>query len=328
MTHRSRIVLFATEGCGISQKHSVAKLLDWFLPFARNQGQSFCKASARFDLGLSRTTPTLTFRPSQLRSVEDKRATGDREATEFDDPGLNWAEIPENVVMNDGCSKISVGAALEIWRAYKKFWGISGPLPSAFQGRIGGAKGLWMIGDESFTKDPEHLEIWIKISESQLKFKPHPEDESDATFDPLRLTFEVTRYSSSPAHSDLHISFIPIMAARGVPRDDIARYMQQRLDIARSDLLERMADPVKLYEYVHQNGSTTREGLDMAWQAALPLALEDRIKLLLESGFSPCSLQVLAKDVARFVKKQHLRQESKLKTPLGKATFLYAWRIL
>ncbi|KAF3050045.1 hypothetical protein E8E11_006510 [Didymella keratinophila] len=311
------------QGCGISQNRTVGELLDWFLPFARNQDQSFCKAYARFDLGLSRITPTLAFRPSQLRFVQDKKANGDREATEFNDPGLNWAEVPANIVMNDGCSRMSVGAAIEVWRMFKKFWGTSGPLPSAFQGRIGGAKGLWMISDESFTKEPEHLEIWIEISEKQLKFKPHPEDESDATFDPIRLTFEVSNYSSSPAHSDLHISFIPIMADRGVPRDDIADYMRERLDVARNDLLKRVTDPVKLYEYVYKSSSTTREGSDMAWQAALPLALEDKIKLLLESGFSPCSLQILANNVGRYVKKQHLLQESKLKPPLGKATYLY-----
>ncbi|KAF3039373.1 hypothetical protein E8E12_006968 [Didymella heteroderae] len=322
MTHRSRIVLFATEGCGIT-KCTVGKMLNWFLPFARNQGQSFCKAYARFDLGLSRTTPTFTFKPSQLRFVKDKKATGDIEATEFDDPEMVWTQVPGNPVMNDGCSRMSVGAALEIWKLYKKFCRITGPLPSAFQGRIGGAKGLWMISDESFTKDPEQLVIWIEISESQLKFKPHLKDESDATFDRLQLTFEVSNFSSSPAHSDLHISFIPIMADRGVPRDDIANYMRERLDVARSDLLERVTDPVKLYEYVHKNSSMSREGPDMAWQAALPLAMEDKIKLLLESGFSPCNLQVLAKNVCRFINKLHLRQESKLKTPLGKATYLY-----
>jgi hypothetical protein len=218
---------------------------------------------------------------------------------------------------------MSVGAALEIWKHYKKFWGVSGSLPSAFQGRIGGAKGLWMVSAESFTRDPEHLAIWIRINDSQLKFDPHPEDLSDATFDPLRLTFEVSNYSSAPAHSELHISFIPIMADRGVPRDVIANYMNERLDADRVELLERICDPIKLYEYIHRNSSTSRDGFDMAWQAALPLLLEEKIKLLLESGFSPSRLQVLAKHVSRFIKKQHLLQESKLKTPLGKATYLY-----
>ena len=323
VTHKSRIVLFATKGCGIDRNYTVGQMLNWFLPFAYNTHEYSCKAYARLDLGLSRTTPTLIFKPSQLIFVGDTLANGDREATEFDDPSLKWGQIPGRQVMNDGCSVMSVGAALEIWKLYKKFWGISGPLPSAFQGRIGGAKGLWMVSGESFTKDPEHLATWIRISKSQLKFQPHPEDSSDATFDPLRLTFEVLNHSSAPAHTDLHISFIPIMADRGVPRDIIADYMKERLDVGRSELLERISDPVKLYEYVHKNGSASREGSDMPWQAALPLTLEDKIKLLLESGFSPLKLQILAKNISRFVKRQHLLQESKLKTPFGKATYLY-----
>lgn len=323
VTHRFRIVLFATEGCGISQKRTVGEMLNWFLPFEQNLNQSFCKAFARFDLGLSRTTPTLVFKPTQLIRVHDTLANGDREATEFDDPCFKWGQAPSDQVMNDGCSVISVGAALEIWKLLKKTVGINGPLPCAFQGRIGGAKGLWMVSAESFTKDPDHLAIWIKISDSQLKFEPHPEDLSDATFDEIRLTFEVSNFSQTPAHSDLHISFIPIMADRGVPRDTIADFMRERLDAARSDLLDKVKDPVKLYEYVHKNSAASREGSDMAWQAAMPIALGDKIKLLLESGFSPLKLQMLAKNVSRFIKKQHLHQESKLKTPLGKATYLY-----
>lgn len=323
VTHRFRIVLFATEGCGIGQKYTVGEMLNWFLPFSQNLHQSFCKAYARFDLGLSRTTPTLIFKPSQITYVDDILANGDHEATEFDDPSFRWPTISRGQVMNDGCSVMSVGAALEIWRLYKKSWAVTGPLPSAFQGRIGGAKGLWTVSDESFTKDPEHLAIWIKVNNSQLKFRPHQKDETDAEFDPLRLTFEVSDYSSAPARSDLHISFIPIMADRGVPREVIANYMIERLDADRTELLERVSDPVKLYEYVHKNGSTARESTGMSWQAALPWALDDKIKLLLEAGFSPVELQVLAKHVSRFVKRRHLLQESKLKTPLGKATFLF-----
>ena len=322
VTHRFRIVLFATEGRGISRKYTVGEMLNWFLPFEQNMDQSFCKAYARYDLGLSRTTPTYVFKPSQIIRVRDVRADGKREATDFDDPRLKWATIPDRKVMNDGCCVMSVGAALEIWKHFKKFWGVSGPLPSAFQGRIGGAKGLWTLSAESFTKDPEHLSIWIRINDSQLKFDPHPEDHTDA-FDRLRLTFEVSNHSSAPAHSELHISFIPIMADRGVPRDVIADYMSELLDADRNELLERVCDPIKLYEYVHRNSSTSRDGSEMPWQAAMPMLLEEKIKLLLESGFSPLHLQVLAKHVSRFVKKQHLLQESKLKTPLGKATYLY-----
>ncbi|KAJ8106796.1 hypothetical protein OPT61_g9304 [Boeremia exigua] len=322
-THSFRVVLFATEGCGITHKYSLGELTNWFFPFNENLEQGFCKAFARLDLGLSRTTPALIFKPSQVIYVDDILANGDPEATEFDDPRFKWKLVSSSEVMNDGCSIVSVGAALEIWRLYKKFWGVTGPLPSGFQGRIGGAKGLWMVSAESYTKDPEHLEIWIKISKSQLKFCPHPDDLSDATFDRLRLTFEVSNYSTAPRPAELHISFIPIMTDRGVPRDVIAEYIRERLDADRSELLDTLTDPVKLYEYVHKNSSKSKEGADMPWQASLPSNLDDKLKLFLESGASPVQLQILAKYLLRFIKKQHLLQESKLRTPLGKGTYLY-----
>lgn len=323
VTHDKRIILFATNGCGIQEPCSIGKMLDWFLPFARNQTQTFCKAYARFDLGLSRTVPTLVFKPSQIRLVDDVKSNGESEATEFNDPTLYWKDIPDNKVMNDGCSRMSVGAAHAIWKHLKKATGVNGPLPSAIQGRIGGAKGMWMISAESFTKDPEDIDIWIEISKSQLKFEPHKADLSDDTFHPHRLTFEVSQFSSSPRHSELHISYIPIMADRGVSRDLMAEYMIERLDAERAELLERLADPVRLYDYIHRNSASSSDGVDMPWQAALPSALEEKIKFLLESGFSPTKLQFLARSVQRFIRDQHLSQESSLRAPLGKCTYLY-----
>jgi hypothetical protein len=323
VTHDTRIVLFATNGCGIQEPCCVGEMLDWFLPFAQNKTQTFCKAYARFDLGLSRTIPTLEFKPSQIRRVKDVKSNRESEAAQFNDPTLYWKDVPENLVMNDGCSRMSVGAAHAIWKHLKKTMGMNDPLPSAFQGRIGGAKGMWMISAESFTKDPDDIDVWIEISNSQLKFDPHEADLSDATFDPHRLTFEVLQFSSRPKSSELHISFIPIMADRGVSCDLMAEYVRERLDAERIELLERLADPVRLYDYIHRHSASSSDGIDMPWQAALPLAREEKIKFLLESGFLPKELQYLARSVERFVRDQHRSQESSLCAPLGKATYLY-----
>ncbi|KZM24659.1 uncharacterized protein EKO05_0007083 [Ascochyta rabiei] len=321
--HDMRIVLFATKGYSIEEPCTIGEMLNWFFPFARNQKQSFCKAFARIDLGLSKTTPALGFKPSQVIRVRDILANGESEAVEYNDPTLHWKDVPYGQVMNDGCSLVSVGAAHKIWKYLKDATGVSGPLPSAFQGRIGGAKGMWMISAESYTKDPEHLDIWIKISDSQLKFESHEADLCDDIFDPHRLTFEVSNYSSSPAHSELHISFIGIMADRGVERDVIADSMIERLNADRAELLDKVTDPVKMYDYVHRNSASSDAGVDMQWQAGLPSLLKEKIKLLLESGFSPIKLQYLAKSVERFIKAQHNSQESSLRAPLGKATYLF-----
>jgi hypothetical protein len=316
-----RVVLFAIEGIGIRRPCAVGDMLDWFFPFAKNQHQSFCKAYARLDLGLSKTVPTLVFKPSQIRYVEDIAADGTPEDTRFDDKSLHWPHIDDKPVMNDGCSVMSLGAAREIWRIYKTKTGITERFPTAFQARIGGAKGLWVVSSEVHNGPPP---IWIEISKSQLKFDPHSDDYFDETFDPLRLTFELVNYSSSPSPSDLHLSFIPIMVDRGVPRAAIEKIMADRLRLERAELLETLVDPARTYDWVHKLGSTSAEDLeDLLWQAALPLALREKVKLLLESGFHPTEEPFLGASLTRLVKQEHLYEEQKLRIPLGKSAFLY-----
>ncbi|KAG9191956.1 hypothetical protein G6011_10690 [Alternaria panax] len=315
VVHDKRIVLFATEGCGIEQPCSVGQMMHQFLPFDANRNQGFCKAFARIELGLSRTIPTLCFDTRQIIHVRDDFATTDPEDIRFNDPKLQWQAFPNNTVMNDGCSIISVGAALVIWQLYKKATGVSGPLPSAFQGRIGGAKGLWMISAESFTKDPQHLKYWIKINRSQWKFHP-PLDQSHH-----HRTFEVSNYSSTPSPSELHISFIPILIDRGIKREVVAGLMKESLDTERSKLLELLPDPVKIYDWVHRNG--TKAQTEPSWQGALPISLEEKVKFMLESGFLPTKFPYLARILERFIQTKHILQESKLRVPLAKSAFFY-----
>ncbi|KAF2657604.1 hypothetical protein K491DRAFT_318144 [Lophiostoma macrostomum CBS 122681] len=330
-----RVVLFATEGIGINNACSVGEMLNWFFPFAKNQEQSICKAFARVDLGLSRTVPTLAFEPSQVKYIEDTYADGTLEDVRFNDLGLAWPESDKEEdedenengckgrVMNDGCSLVSYDAAREIWRLYKEKTGITTPMPSAFQARIGGAKGMWMVSPDSnshYTRPPD---FWIKISKSQLKFEPHREDESTKTHDSRRLTFEVVRFSSGPSQSDLHLSFIQILVDRGVPLEAIEQTIIRRLDLERAELLKILMDPAQVYAWVHKQGLGTQDSQNKPRQAAFPLALGDRIKIMLESGFSPTAEPYLGQCLRRIIKQQQLFEEQKLRIPLGKSTILF-----
>jgi hypothetical protein len=316
-----RVVLFATSGIGITEKVPVGEMVNWFFPLTapKNRDQSFCKAFARLDLGLSRTVPTLVFKPSQVIWAEDITADGTPEDARFNDPSLRWPEIEDGAVMNDGCSRISLGAAQEIWKLYKKRTGVYERLPTAFQARIGGAKGLWVVAPEIQRRSP--LPVWIEISKSQRKFERHPEDHFDETIDPLRFTFEVVNYSTSPAPSDLHLSFITILVDRGVPRESIEAIMRRYLDREREDLLDILKDPVRTYDWVCKQEAGSKDNVQ--WQAALPLSLGDRVKLLLESGFTPTEEPYLGKCLTWAINSQHLWEEQKLRIPLGKSTFLF-----
>jgi hypothetical protein len=322
-THDKRIVLFAIAGNDI-ESISLGSMFNWFIPLKLNAYQGYTKIFSRGDLGLSRTVPTLVFRPSEVKHVPDILSNGEAECTEFNDSRLKWEIVPEAQVMNDGCSLISVAAAQRVWRLYREAMGMreAQALPSAFQGRIGGAKGMWIVSGESFSKDPKDLAVWIQINDSQLKFQPHGEDLLDDSFDPLRLTFEVSNYSTAPCASELHISFIPILVDRGVPRETIASMMTTRLDADRTELLEALSDSTRLYEWIHRNGAKTSSG-EISWHAALPVVLEEKIKLMLEAGFLPTKSPYLADAIERFVQNKQVTKESKLRTPLGKSAFLF-----
>lgn len=320
-----KLVLFATEGVGIDEPISIGAMLNWFLPFKANKDQSFCKVYARYDLGLSRTIPTLSFKPSQVRYVSDIWADNTPENATFNDGPLftGCQKSDTRVVMNDGCAQISVGAALEVWKKKCKATDSKEPLPSALQGRIGGAKGLWTVCGEPSTTDPSELAIWIEVTESQQKFQPHDEDlRDDLNYDIHRLTFDYVNHSSRPSPAPLHISFIPILADRGVPQNDIAKLAKACLDAERQKLLETLLEPVKLYHWLHQYAGSGN-GEDLSWDAGLPRSMSSRIGCLLQSGFYPANEPFLAGLLCRFIKTKQTEMEEKLKIPLGKATNLY-----
>jgi len=124
--------------------------------------------------------------------------------------------------MNDGCALMSRKLANRICEQL----GIRGDIPSAFQGRIAGAKGLWMVDSERskhrvFSENGGD-DIWIEISDSQLKIKPHPIDWKDPV-DEEKLTFEVVNWSKPLHPVDLNIQLLNILEYGGDVKEYIAK---------------------------------------------------------------------------------------------------------
>ncbi|KAF1976229.1 hypothetical protein BU23DRAFT_528630 [Bimuria novae-zelandiae CBS 107.79] len=318
-----RIIMFATSGVGIDAPMSIGEMLNWFYPFEdrKNINQTVCKAYARLDLGLSRTIPALEFLPSQVILVKDVLADGTPENTKHNDVSIEWPqEYPKHVVMNDGCSRMSYGAALKIWNTVKEFTGSDDPLPSAFQGRIGGAKGVWMINDEPSFVNPDEPD-WIEISKSQLKFNFHAEDRTDSAYDRHRVAFDYVDHSRKPVPKALHISFIPILVDRGVPWKVIADLTIERQDADRKQLLHNLSDPERMYPWVHREDRGSRSDVPQ-WEAGMQQYFPNKIKFLYESGFLPNQEPYLADCICSFIRSRQIRMESKLKVPLTKSTYV------
>jgi len=85
-------------------------------------------------------------------------------------------------------------------------------------------------------------EIWIEVSDSQRKFRPHDEDLKDDTFDPQRLTFEVNTWPRKPTPSVLYRDYLPILEDRGVSKTvleiffvNLLKQEKQKLELAISE---------------------------------------------------------------------------------------------
>lgn len=281
------MVLFATEVA--RSTIGVEEVINWFLPTQSNIGQLQCKAYARLELGFSKTLPTLTFFPSQIREVPDI-ADGTTESTSFLERGQRLREIfdPKNPkVMNDGCSLLSVGAARQIAR----YLGLAEPPPSVFQARIGCWKGIWMVDVQNLPHERQD-DIWIEVTPTQRKFYRHPEDLSDTTFDRRRTTFEVITWSMPPVSARLSPTLIPILVDRGVSEQALHGLYHASLAYERKNMMDAAQNAQLLYRWVYSKASVIQddqEDTEKVWLGSLPFS---KPKAALSTDFYPTNYRI------------------------------------
>ena len=281
------VKLFATHGSGLAENNhdsalrghscTVAQLVDWFMPLLKNGTSNACKMYSRLELGFTKTYPTITFSATQIHEVEDVRNNTSSDATHQASSGSEDVGI----VMNDGCSRISLAAAQRIWTLLDK----PGEAPTAFQGRIGNAKGLW-IKHRDLERDAVDP-IWIETSESQRKFQRHAEDYEDSTADSFRTTFDVLDWSAPLSASQTSPSLLPILDDRGVSRDAVAGCAREHLSSERDEFFESLRDPVALACWVSEKfpACESEDGYE-ARQGCLPKGRAERIVRLTQAGFT------------------------------------------
>jgi hypothetical protein len=190
--------------------------------------------------------------------------------------------------MTDGCAAISVGAALLICEKLPL-----GSRPSAFQGRINGAKGMWYISADYATTNQEHLDVWIEIRKSQVKVQFRREDLHPVLCEPDRWSFDVVTHSRPPRTSVVHHDFMQILEDCGVPRAVLKDMAGERLDIHIQELMTAIDDPAALTlwrcQYFRQSENPKAPSREF------PSVPASKTKLLVEeAGYMPKQSQMLA----------------------------------
>ncbi|KAI2083494.1 hypothetical protein LOZ36_005572 [Ophidiomyces ophidiicola] len=306
---RSKVHLFAVDGCDfsgrierllyaslpgeVSEKHtpmSVEAMFNWHMPIQSNNHQKDCKLFQRLSLGLSRTIPTVTLQPNQIIRLEDTEP-----------------------VMNDGCALMSPRLAILI----KEMLGLQDENPSCFQGRIAGAKGIWMVDSPASTLHSND-DIWIQISDSQRKIFPHPAGSN--VYDDHQRTFEVVSWSRPLRPVNLNVQLLMVLQHGGVHRDRLRELIRREVDDWYNEFKRILPSGVASRAWVQRQGPSDKRKTRRVED--FPTESSEQAILLLDSGFQPFKLPFLMELLTMFLKDYCTLLDS-LKIKIPESTYAY-----
>ncbi|KAL9105690.1 MAG: hypothetical protein Q9227_009174 [Pyrenula ochraceoflavens] len=272
---------------------SIHDLLDWYMPFGKNLNSTDCKLFQRLALGLSKNTATVIFTAAEFVWLKDKEP-----------------------VMNDGCARISKSAANDIAGRL----GLQST-PSVFQGRIAGAKGIWMVEQDDAFGQSSDRGYCIEVSDSQLKFSPHPRD--NALADPEQRTFEVNSWSQPPRVASLTKQFLTILYDRGVPFQVLQNFMRAETHDFFENLRNSMSSSLKLRTWMQTALRYSRSPDGVQYQGPWPSKYEEQAIYLIESGFLPDSCPQLLSHLRSFLYDYFDRYIEKMAITIPRTTDVY-----
>ncbi|KAI8137351.1 RNA dependent RNA polymerase-domain-containing protein [Fennellomyces sp. T-0311] len=232
-----KVILFATEGPYLKDTLTIRQVIDWHIPILENWDMTISKFASRMSLGYSNSIPTLAFEPDQIQYIDDV----------YSDEQGN-----EETCMTDGCGLISVSAMRRIMGLEH-----ADTLPCAIQGRIGGAKGVWIVEPTLDFNSGD----WIQIRASQQKFKTGVQ-QFDMKSDPIHFTFDLVKNSICIYPSNLNTQFIQCLSSGGVPTsvfvDLLTEYLQRLTMVVTENRNIRL-----LRDWISKTGSIMRARWEM-----------------------------------------------------------------
>ncbi|KAL2015359.1 hypothetical protein VTK56DRAFT_5756 [Thermocarpiscus australiensis] len=273
----------------------VSQMLDWLLQLEQNEGQPHLKLFSRIQLGLSKTYPAVIFEKEQIIHHPQDILS------------------PIGKIMNDGIGRMSRSVARKIRDAL----GLA-DIPSAVQGRMGSAKGMWLM-DVADTGDQD----WIETYPSQRKW------ECDYS-DPYHRTLEIRSVPSELRPAGLNLQFLPVLEDRAKDRSLMRRAIGTRLmnDLQKQFESQKAAfkRPLQFRQWVNENWSGRADRVKhghVPFLGGLPESKEETLNFLLNSGFDP-KKQKYVQDIAWELQKQRCDVlKTKLNIRVGRSAYIY-----
>ncbi|WAQ88593.1 hypothetical protein PtA15_10A12 [Puccinia triticina] len=249
-------------------------------------------------------------------------------------------------IMTDGAGIISRAAASLVCEFFGRKYDT---LPSAYQARIGFAKGLWILPPVFRLLDSDIP--WVEIRDSQWKAE---------TVAGYPFHFNLCRISRPVSSSTLGKQLLPILSARGVRTETICSALEEHVQSAINDL--NSSDPLRLTEFLTRSGAlksgrriilnrlagvehdpaayrTYGKGTAESHPAEyveswafttdylhnmslVPFQTEEAIVSMLAAGFEPKNRFIVTR--LRKIKEEKISIATKFKVPIPQSTYIYA----
>lgn len=299
-TFKHKVYFFAIKGEGISEI-PLAEMIEWHIPLEPNAQFTECKIFQRFSLGLSKASLAAVLRPSEFIHLPNRKP-----------------------VMNDGCARMSKSLA----RHVAENLGLRN-VPSVFQARIAGAKGLWMVVDDKEFEESDAASdrgFFCEVSDSQLKIHPHPKELSMEDTD--KLGFEVVAFSKSLVSAHINPQLVSILQDRGVSLNRLKQLQLEDLQEIYDPLIASKDDRLNCRQWVQTHsrkaiGRGATPSVEISRKGALPASMTDIAALLLESGFEPRGCSFLTEQIKGILGDHLSRHVERLQIRVPLSTYAF-----
>lgn len=224
-------------------------------------------------------------------------------------------ESPTGEVMNDGAGRISAS----LMRKVRDALGLQA-IPSAIQGRLGSAKGMWVTD----VTDLGH-EDWIETYPSQRKWK------CDASEEAHRI-LEVRSWSTELVPAGLNIQFLPILEDRALDAEGIRTTFVNNMITESEAEIETLKSalqyPELLRKWIRQSSSAQADFQRLSNRAipflgGLPDSQDEVMSFLLDGGFEPMQLKFLQDLVFQRQRQKGEKMKEGLRINIAKSTYAY-----
>jgi hypothetical protein len=304
-------------------EHLTTEMFQSLLEYDANSHQPAAKLYSRIDLAASRPTCVIRLEPADISyDVPDKLANRDPDDTRYLDPKFqNLAHPPfdADTVVNDGCNIMSP------WLA-SVFLDVAGESPDrrGFQGRIAGAKGIWIPDGDPYQADPANKPAGphLYISKSQIKVRLP----CLLTCNPAYLNFNLVRTNASARPSVLHLGYLPILLDRGVERQTIIEIVTVQVQAKVDRIVEAVRDGPEAVRVWLNSKNDMLEARNreqgMSQVAGFPIRNNERVVQMLEAGFDPMANKFLAQQLQEAIAEIMTIENKRFQIPLGRSTTL------